>query len=108
MGEGSDLGSFLDILAERLAGAVEHHGGEPAIDRLAAFLNGVAMIEMDHDWHGRLVGEMTEHGDASTGSGVCFRQPGPACRMIGACSASAAATKARESSQPRQTSPGTA
>ena len=45
---------------------------------------------------------------ARTGSGVCARQAGPAWRMMGARSASAACTKAQASSQPSTTMPATA
>jgi hypothetical protein len=46
---------------ERLARTVEHQRGEAAVERLAAFLEGVAVIEMGDDRNGRVFGQMTEH-----------------------------------------------
>jgi hypothetical protein len=64
---------------------------KPAVERFLAFLERVAVIEMGHDRDGRILGQMPEHL-AQDGNGVCARQDGPACRITGRLSASAAAT----------------
>jgi ATP-dependent Clp protease ATP-binding subunit ClpA len=46
---------------ERLARTVEHQRGEAAVERFAAFLEGVAVVEMGDDRHGRVFGQMAEH-----------------------------------------------
>jgi hypothetical protein len=86
-----DPRGLLDVLVERLARTVEHQRGETAVERLAAFLEGVAVIEMGDDRNGRVFGEM-RNILPSIGSGVCARQDGPACRITGRPSASPAAT----------------
>jgi hypothetical protein len=46
---------------ERLARTVEHQRGKATVERFAAFLEGVAVIEMGDDRNGRVFSEMTEH-----------------------------------------------
>ena len=65
----------------------------PAADRLASWWDSIVGQATPVDAAGTAAASARwPNIAASTGSGVCARQPGPACRMIGARSASAAAT----------------
>jgi hypothetical protein len=55
-----DARGLRDVLRQRLARAVEHQRGEAAVERLAAFVDGVAVVEMGDDRHHAL-GQVPEH-----------------------------------------------
>jgi hypothetical protein len=57
-----DRGSLVDVLRHGFARAVEHHRGEAAIDRLAAFPGRIAVVEMSDNRDGSGLAERAEHG----------------------------------------------
>jgi hypothetical protein len=55
------LRRLRDVLRQRLARSVEHQRGEAAVQRLAAFVDGVAVVEMGDDGNIHTLGEVPEH-----------------------------------------------
>mmetsp|Transcript_7242 Transcript_7242/g.12085 ORF Transcript_7242/g.12085 Transcript_7242/m.12085 type:complete len:241 (+) Transcript_7242:170-892(+) len=52
---------FVDVLLQWLARPVEHERGEACVEGGAAFVKGIAMVEMGHDRHGCTFCQMLVH-----------------------------------------------